>query len=100
MAPEIWEGQAYTEKSDMWSLGVILYELCTFKKPFLADNVDDLKDKVLKDKIQLPEHHVPKDILGIITKLLRKNPIHRPSIKELLQYSLLRSKAKMLRIDI
>ncbi len=30
LAPEIWEGKPYTDKSDIWSLGVILYEMCTF----------------------------------------------------------------------
>ena len=43
LAPEIWVGSQYTDKSDIWSLGVILYELCTFQKPYLASNVDELK---------------------------------------------------------
>jgi NIMA (never in mitosis gene a)-related kinase len=50
LAPEIWEGKAYTEKSDMWSLGVILYELCTFRKPFEANDIEELKVKVLSEK--------------------------------------------------
>ena len=36
----------YTPKSDMWALGVILYELCSLRKPFTAPNVQALYKKV------------------------------------------------------
>jgi serine/threonine protein kinase len=54
LAPEIWEGKAYTEKSDVWSLGVILYELCTLQKPFLASSIEVLRDKVIREKPATP----------------------------------------------
>ena len=66
MAPEIWEGKSYTEKSDIWSLGVILYEMCTLEKPFMAENEDKLKLKVFKEKFKNPEVQVPKDLMEII----------------------------------
>ena len=34
MAPEILDGQPYNHRADIWSLGCILYELCTLEKPF------------------------------------------------------------------
>ena len=34
MAPEILDGQPYNHTADIWSLGCILYELCTLEKPF------------------------------------------------------------------
>lgn len=42
LAPELWEDKKCTKKSDIWSLGVILYELCTFKYPYLANNIEEL----------------------------------------------------------
>lgn len=84
----------------MWSLGVILYELCTFKKPFLADNIEDLKEKILKEKPMTHDLPIAKDLNDLISKLLRKNPIHRPSIKEVMQHTSLKNKAKIMRIEL
>lgn len=59
----------------MWSLGVILYELCTLNKPFLATSIEELKNKVLKEKPNaIPINKVSKDLTDLINKLLRKNP--------------------------
>lgn len=81
LAPEIWQGDKYTDRSDIWSLGVILYELCTFSKPFLATDIEELKHKVLNEK---PNFNFPsqtnKDLIDLITKMLRRDPSKRPSI--------------------
>src|SRR5688572_22617753 len=49
MAPEQIEGKEVTFHSDMYSLGVVLYELLTGKRPFVADNIEDLVKKILMD---------------------------------------------------
>ena len=38
LSPELCEGRPYNDKSDIWSLGCVLYELCTLKHPFDASN--------------------------------------------------------------
>ena len=38
LSPEVCEDRPYNNKSDIWSLGCILYELCTLKHPFEAKN--------------------------------------------------------------
>ena len=86
LAPEIWNDKPYSMKSDMWALGVSLYELCTKQKPFIAENMDSLHavimngaprdmDRVLK---------ISRDLHDIVLQLLRKNLDSRPSIIELL----------------
>lgn len=50
LAPELWEDKECSKKSDIWALGVILYELCTHKYPFFAGNMEELSAKVLKEK--------------------------------------------------
>ena len=41
----------YTPKSDMWALGVILYEMCALRKPFVAQNEKELYKKIREGKI-------------------------------------------------
>jgi serine/threonine protein kinase len=50
LAPELWEDNCYSKKSDIWSLGVILYELCTHKYPYYGNNMEELSAKILKEK--------------------------------------------------
>ena len=57
LAPELWQDKPCTKKSDIWALGVILYELCTSKFPWTASEMDELQNKVLKEKFdKLPNH--------------------------------------------
>jgi NIMA (never in mitosis gene a)-related kinase len=43
MAPELWENLPYSKKSDIWALGVILFELCTLCYPYDAESVEGLE---------------------------------------------------------
>ena len=50
LSPEICDEKAYNQKTDIWSLGCVLYELCTFKHPFDARTQVQLMSKILKAK--------------------------------------------------
>lgn len=45
-SPEVWRDEPYDLKTDIWSLGCVLYELCMLKPPFKASNMDELFTKV------------------------------------------------------
>ena len=65
MAPQLLRGQKYTNKADVWSFGVMMYECLTGKLPWSASNVKQLK-QLIRKKIELP-----KNVLGIHRKILK-----------------------------
>jgi serine/threonine protein kinase len=80
MSPEQIEGKELTFHSDMYSLGVVLYELFTGKRPFVADTLEGLVKKILMENPAPPSSlrkGLPKDIDLAMLKLLGKKPEHR-----------------------
>ena len=55
-SPEVWKDQPYDNKSDIWSLGCVLYEMITLRPPFRAENMEGLYNKVIKGQYnKIPE---------------------------------------------
>ncbi|XP_051025826.1 serine/threonine-protein kinase Nek3 [Acomys russatus] len=82
--PEIWENLPYNNKSDIWSLGCILYELCSLKHPFQANSWKNLILKICQGPIQpLPALYSYK-LQCLVKQMLKRNPSHRPSATTLL----------------
>jgi NIMA (never in mitosis gene a)-related kinase len=52
LCPEICKGDKYSLKSDMWSLGIILYELCTLKRPFQGENIYSVMKAIMNTKFE------------------------------------------------
>jgi NIMA (never in mitosis gene a)-related kinase len=52
-SPEVWADRPYDYKSDIWSVGCVLYELCTLKPPFRGNNLEQLYKNVTKGKKKL-----------------------------------------------
>ena len=100
LAPEIWEDKPCSKKSDIWSLGVILYELCTFKYPYMANNVEELQAKVMKEKYTPIPVTVKQCFSEIIQKCLQKKPENRPTIDELIKVKAFQEKAQLNKIKL
>eukprot|EP00931_Biecheleriopsis_adriatica_P020251 TRINITY_DN13600_c0_g1_i1.p1 TRINITY_DN13600_c0_g1~~TRINITY_DN13600_c0_g1_i1.p1 ORF type:complete len:645 (-),score=159.25 TRINITY_DN13600_c0_g1_i1:47-1981(-) len=85
MSPEVCENKPYTFKSDVWSLGCVLYELCVLKHAFSADNLLGLVYKIVSDKYEpIPERYT-QQLNTLIQRMLEKNAEKRPSVRELLE---------------
>ena len=80
MSPEQIQNKELTFHSDMYSLGVVLYELLAGKKPFLAENLEALLDKIIKLE-PLPPSDVradlPKALDAVILRAMMKSPAQR-----------------------
>lgn len=92
MAPEACQSNPYTAKSDVWALGVVVYELCALTQPFQADNLLGLVFKIVSDKQPpIPDQYSP-ELRDLVDKMLSKDPAERPSTSEILNMDYVRGK--------
>ena len=96
MSPELCEELPYNEKSDVWALGCILYELCTYKHPFNAKCQASLIMKIIKDKPKQIHKYYSDDLQKLINLILDKNYQTRPSCDEILKLPFVIDKLKNL----
>ena len=95
ISPEMYEKKPYNKKTDIWSLGVILYEMCMLNKPFKANSEEELKKKVIKEKYKPIDTKYSKELVNMVNMLLIKNPEKRPSIDDIIQNYIFIGKAKL-----
>jgi serine/threonine protein kinase/Tfp pilus assembly protein PilF len=80
MAPEQIRGEAVDARSDLFALGIILYELATGRRPFTGATPADVGSAILRD-VPAPVHSLradlPRDLNRIIVRCLEKNPRDR-----------------------
>jgi serine/threonine protein kinase len=72
MSPELVKNEPYDAKSDIWSLGCVLYELCTFQRPFVGDGVYDIFSSVVNDETPSITHLYSRDLNKILKKFVSK----------------------------
>jgi WD40 repeat protein len=79
MAPEQWRGQGIGEAVDLWSLGVVLYELIARERPFRGGSVPELRERVLS---QAPAEPLDGPLGALVARCLERDPASRPSARE------------------
>lgn len=72
MSPEQYDSKYYDKKTDIWSLGCILYELITLEKPFTAANICVLRNKIAKGIIKKINYDINDNILNLLNELIYK----------------------------
>ncbi|OHT13795.1 hypothetical protein TRFO_16022 [Tritrichomonas foetus] len=92
LSPEICQGKAYNMKSDVWSLGCVLYELCTLQHAFDAKNMNGLIMKILRSKQNPIPYSYSQNLRTLVDNLLQKVPSKRPSINQILKLDFIRAK--------
>ena len=90
-SPEIINGEPYNYKTDIWSLGVVLYEMCCLKLPFESNNIAQLSIKILRGKYDPIPNRYSKNMANLIKQMLNIDQKLRPSIFEVIQSPLLKN---------
>lgn len=96
LSPEIVNNKPYNFKSDIWSLGVLLYEMTALKMPFEANNLPLLSLKIIRGQYPAIPATFSKDLKTLIATLLQVDSGKRPSINQVLRDPVIKSRAKNL----
>lgn len=84
MSPELLQGSPGSYKSDIWSLGCILYEMLCRKHPFQASDITTLIIKIARGEYSPIPSGYSKDLAKLISRMLDRDPRRRPLLDEIL----------------
>jgi len=82
IAPEVIKGEAVDHRADLYSLGMVMYELYTGQLPFQVHNLVELLNKQISEEVPPPQEiapAIPGILNDLILALLVKNPANRPA---------------------
>ena len=99
-SPEIWNDLPYDYKSDIWSLGCIVYELCQLRPPFRGTNLRELSRNVIRGYYLPISSYYSNDMRNIIAMMLRVDANKRASTDELLTHPIIQKRIQNARNNI
>ena len=96
-SPEVWKDKPYDSKSDIWSLGCVIYEMCTLNPPFRAQTMEELFKKVIRGYYPDISSKYSKDLSEILKLMIQIEVGARPSCDELLQMPIIKNRIEFLK---
>lgn len=86
MSPEICRGEPYGKKSDIWSLGCILYEMIMLRRPFEASTLPEIFTKICKGEYPPILPMFSRDLRLLVQLMLQQDSSKRPSIEDICRF--------------
>lgn len=99
LSPELIDSKPYNFKSDIWSLGVLLYEMCQLEPPFVSNSIHGLALKIVRGVYPPIGNEYSRDLKILIASLLAVDPKQRPNINEILKSPMLLLRVQSLLTD-
>ena len=93
-SPEVWNDKPYSYKSDLWSIGCVIYEMCALKPPFKGKNLDELYENVCKGKVDRINFVYSENLWKMILMLLQVDVDKRCNCDQFLNSKLIVDKIK------
>ena len=93
-SPEIWKDQPYDYKSDIWSVGCIIYEICKLRPPFTGTSLRNLYENISKGVYEPIPSIYSRDMSKFIGMMLVVDPTKRLSATSLLESEIIKRKMK------
>ncbi|XP_041729154.1 serine/threonine-protein kinase Nek8 [Coregonus clupeaformis] len=86
ISPELCEGKPYNQKSDIWALGCVLYELASLKRAFEAANLPALVLKIMSGTFAPISDRYSPELRQLIMNMLNLDPSKRPQLNEIMAH--------------
>ena len=100
ISPELCKDQPYNDKSDVWSLGCVLYELCTLNHPFEGGTQVEIYEKIMTQKFKAISPDYSLELRKMVDLLLEKDEKKRPKMKDILKMKCVIDRANKYSINI
>ena len=84
-SPEVWEEKPYDSKSDIWSLGCVIYEMICLRPPFQAKSMEELYKKIMRGIYPKISSRYSEDLSDALKIMIQVESGARPSCEELLK---------------
>ena len=91
-SPEICKNEKASYKSDIWSFGCIVYEMCCLRMPFRGKNLDMLKENICKGKLEKISKRYSNELWEFIQSLLEVDIEKRPNCDKILNSEIIKNK--------
>ena len=97
-SPEVWNDKPYSYKSDLWSIGCVIYELCALRPPFKGKDLDELYINVCKGKVERIKKVYSDKLWKMILMLLQVDVNKRVNCDQFLNHPMIIQKIKEMKM--
>eukprot|EP01064_Diplonema_japonicum_P013852 TRINITY_DN21394_c0_g1_i1.p1 TRINITY_DN21394_c0_g1~~TRINITY_DN21394_c0_g1_i1.p1 ORF type:complete len:816 (+),score=253.82 TRINITY_DN21394_c0_g1_i1:91-2448(+) len=84
-SPELCQNKPYNNKSDIWALGCVLYEITTLQHAFEGQNMKILMQKIIKGVYPPISNEYSRDLRSLVSRMLSRDHKDRPSINSIIK---------------